>query len=96
MSIKNKIVSNIRFTRDGYTKWDFDGHIIEISSRGYNRLNKSFFVGYYFAFSDEPIIHDELFDEDFDVLKEKVKLWYMTHMEEALEKALLMLKGLNK
>lgn len=96
MSIKKKIISKIKFTRDGYTKWDFDGDIIKIYSRGYNRVEKSFFVGYYFAFTEEPIIHDELFDEDFEVLKEKVKLWYMTHMEEALEKALLMLKGLNK
>ena len=92
--IKNKIIGSYSFTPDCQNKWDFDGSLIIISSRGYDREEKSFYVGYYLGkHCDIAIIEDELFDEDFDILKAKVKQWYKDHMIEALEKALKIIKG---
>ena len=90
MKLINKIISDIEFTPDCQNKWDFDGEIICISSRGYDRLEKSFYVGYYLG--GEVLIEDELFDDDFDVLKAKVKQWYREHIIEALEIALNIIK----
>ena len=100
--IKNVVIDNIKFTPDCQNKWDFDGPIIVASSRGYNRDEKSFYVGYYLVTeTDErndciydmiPIIEDELFARDFDVLKANVRKWYKKHFKEALEKAFLMLE----
>ena len=105
--IGNGIVRSIPFTPDCQNKWDLDGTIIGISSRGYNREEKSFYVGYYFMgktpdatydvfnYMNEcrrVIIEDELFDTNFKRLKRKVKQWYKDHFVEALEKALKMAK----
>ena len=102
MKTKNLVIDNIKFTPDYQNKWDFDGPIIVASSRGYNRDEKSFYVGYYLVTeTDEnndciydtiPIIEDELFARDFDVLKVKVRKWYKKHLKEALEKASQMLE----
>ena len=101
MNVKNKIIDNISFTPDCQNKWDFDSPVIVISSRGYDRLKKSFYVGYYLVSeTDEdnecindtiPIIEDELFANNFDTLKIKVRKWYKNHFKEALEKAIQML-----
>lgn len=103
--IGNGIIRSIPFTPDCQNKWDLDGPVIGISSRGYDRQEKSFYVGYYFMGmshdSDgreyeecrKAIIEDELFDTDFRRLKQKVKQWYKDHFIEALEKALKMAKG---
>lgn len=105
--IGNGIIRSIPFTPDCQNKWDLDGPIIGISSRGYNREEKSFYVGYYFmgmtpdathnvfkylTESRYVIIEDELFDTNFERLKRKVKQWYKDHFIEALEKALKMVK----
>ena len=47
MKNKNIVIDNIKFTPDCQNKWDFDGPIIVVSSRGYDRNEKSFYVGYY-------------------------------------------------
>lgn len=106
MKIKNLVVDNVKFTPDCQNKWNFDGPIIVASSRGYNWSDKSFYVGYYLVIeTDEddgciydsiPIIKDELFARDFDVLKVKVRKWYKKHFKEALEKASQMLEQQHK
>lgn len=98
--IGNGIIRSIPFTPDCQRKWDLDGPVIGISSRGYDRQEKSFYVGYYFmGLSDNDltecrhvIIEDELFDSNFARLKRKIKQWYKDHFVEALEKALKMAK----
>ena len=91
--IKNEIIDSCNFTPDCQNKWDFDDPLIAISSRGYDWEEKSFYVGYYFGKDcNIVIIEDELFDENFDALKAKVKQWYKDHMTEALTKALKMIK----
>lgn len=92
MKRKDKIIEDIEFTPDCQNKWDFDGPAILISSRGYDRNNKSFYVGYYLGEDGEAIIESELFDEDFDALKMKVRKWYKDHFIEAMKKAIKMLK----
>lgn len=92
MTVEEEIVREIEFTPDCQNKWDFDGRVISISSRGYDWDEKSFNVGYYLGEDLEPIIEDELFDEDFDILKAKVKQWYRDHLIEALEKAIKMIR----
>ena len=94
--IKNMIIDNIEFTPDCQNKWDFDAPLITISSRGYDRYKKSFYVGFYFntegeEYDNKPIIEDELFARTFDALKVKVRKWYKKHLKEALEKAISML-----
>ena len=59
----------------------------------YDRLKKSFYVGYYLVTeTDEnnecindtiPIIEDELFANNFDTLKIKVRKWYKNNFKEA-------------
>ena len=102
MKIKNLVIDNIKFTPDCQNKWDFDGPIIVASSRGYNRYEKHFYVGYYLVTETDEnndciydtitIIKDELFAKDFDALKVKVRKWYKKHFKEALEKASQMLE----
>ena len=102
MKNKNIVIDNITFTPDCQKKWDFDGPIIVVSSRGYDRNKKSFYVGYYLVTeTDEdneciynmiPIIKDELFARNFDALKVKVRKWYKKNFKEALKKASQMLE----
>ena len=102
MKNKNIAIDNIKFTPDCQNKWDFDGPIIVVSSRGYDRNKKSFYVGYYLVTeTDEdndcicnmiPIIKDELFARNFDALKVKVRKWYKKNFKEALKKASQMLE----
>ena len=102
MKIKNVVINDINFTPDCQNKWDFDAPLIVASSRGYDRDEKSFYVGYYLVTeTDEkndcihdmiPIIKDELFARDFDTLKAKVRNWYKKHFREALIKAAEMLE----
>ena len=95
MSVIDKIIDSVEFEPDCMNKWDFDGDILVIRSRGYNREKKSFYVGYYlrnlpqdrYGINDDliPIIEDELFDEDFDRLKSKVREWYKKNFNTALD-----------
>lgn len=102
MKNKNIVIDNIKFTPDCQNKWDFDGPIIVVSSRGYDRNEKSFYVGYYLVtetdedndciYNTIPIIEDELFARNFDALKIKVRKWYKKNFKEALKKASQMLE----
>lgn len=102
MKVINEIIDNIQFTPDCQNKWDFDGRILTISSRGYNRYEKSFYVGFNLVLKDDKnsgmqewveVLKDELFDENFEKLKIKVKNWYKKHFVEALEITIKILKG---
>ncbi len=97
-----KIINNIEFMPDCQNKWDFDGVVLTVSSRGYDRSQKSFYVGFNLILKQNEkygyeewveILKDELFDEDFDSLKIKVKRWYKEHFIEAFEIAIKVLKG---
>lgn len=83
-------ISNTHFTPDCQNKWDFDIDLIRMSSRGYDRTEKSFYVGYFLGNEIDfvALIEDELFDDDFDKLKVKVKEWYLNNFEKALKIAL--------
>lgn len=100
--IMQKIISNIEFTPDCQNKWDFDGVILTISSRGYDRNQKSFYVGFDLILKQSEkygyeewveILKDELIDDDFDSLKNKVKQWYKEHFVEALDITIKVLTG---
>ena len=93
----DKIIKSMQFEERWNGKYDFDGEIIKIYSTGYDyEEEKSFGVGYFLNVNDGEediaIIEDELYDDDFDVLKVKVKQWYKDHLIEALEKAIELLK----
>lgn len=76
------IIDENQFTADCQNKWDFDCPILSISSRGYDRSKKSFYVGYFFG--GELLIGKELFDKDFEKLKLKVRKWYKDNFLIAL------------
>lgn len=82
MKTINTIIDENQFTADCQNKWDFDYPILSIHSRGYDRSKKSFYVGYFF--DDELLIGKELFDEDFEKLKLKVRKWYKDNFLIAL------------
>lgn len=90
-----KIIDTTEIVDDCQRKFDLDNSIIRFSSRGYDREEKSIYVGFYIGgdsadYTDEdidfePIIETELFANSKEELIVKARKWYKRNLVKALK-----------
>lgn len=90
-----RIIDTTEIIDDCQRKFDLDNSIIRFSSRGYDREEKSIYVGFYIGadsadYTDEdidfePIIETELFAKSKEELIVKARKWYKKNLVKALK-----------
>ena len=90
-----RIIDTTEIIDDCQNKFDLDNSIIRFSSRGYDRNEKSIYVGFYIGgdsadYTDEdidfePIIKAELFANSKKELIVKARKWYKRNLVKALK-----------
>ena len=90
-----KIIDTTEIVDDCQRKFDLDNSIIRFSSRGYDRNEKSIYVGFYIGgdnayYTDEdidfePIIESELFANSKEELIVNARKWYKRNLVKALK-----------
>ena len=94
----NELIDFIPVEDDCQRKFDIDGSILEISSRGYDEKDKSIYVGYYISscekgdysegnfelFEGGIILKDELHGETKEELIVNARQWYKDNFARAL------------
>lgn len=90
-----RIIDTTEIIDDCQNKFDLDNSIIRFSSRGYDRNEKSIYVGFYIGgdsadYTDEdidfePIIETELFANSKEELIVKARKWYKRNLVKALK-----------
>lgn len=90
-----RIIDTTEIIDDCQNKFDLDNSIIRFSSRGYDRNEKSIYVGFYIGgdsadYTDEdidfePIIEAELFANSKEELIVKARKWYKRNLVKALK-----------
>lgn len=84
-----RIIDTTEIIDDCQNKFDLDNSIIRFSSRGYDRNEKSIYVGFYIGGDEdiefEPIITSELFANSKEELIVKARKWYKRNLVKALK-----------